>query len=130
MNLSFGGDTVPFICNIIIGPELENISPYNIPNKLKCGEVEKHIFLPTDNPPIINLSLPKEDTLGPMKTHNLSRVELEEKLTKHGISIDGKKKDLVARAKSNNPPMAATKKFRKVIKGWIGKQIGLLELLY
>ena len=71
MNLSPGG-AVPFIWDIIIGPEPDKISSYNILNKLKCGDVDIHKFVLTDNPPKLNPCLPKEDTLGPIKIYLLT----------------------------------------------------------
>jgi len=40
-------------------------------NKLKCGELEVHKFLPNNAPPRCDPNMPREDVLGEMKLHPL-----------------------------------------------------------
>ena len=51
-------------------------------------------------------------------------------LKKRNLSTEGNANDMRKRCKDANPSIATKKKYGKVIKGYVGLQIGLLELLW
>ena len=117
-----------FVRDIIIGPESNNIGPFNVLNKLQCWQLERHIFLPGDKAPFADPSMPEYDTMGELKEYGLSKAELQEALKEKGLDTEGNVKDLKSRAKAAG--IKLTIKKSKLVDGYIGKPIGLVELLF
>ena len=74
--------------------------------------------------------MPKYDTMGPEKFHDIPANELKEIMKKHDLNIKGSINDLRKRCKNHQPPIPTKQKYRKMIKGYVGQPIGLLELLW
>ena len=123
----FPGGKVPVVRDIEVGPEKENLGAFYAQNKLLHGEVERHVFLPGDNPPFINPTMPQFDAMGPEKSCALTKAELVEALKAKGLRTDGKVKEVTERARAAGIPTNAKK--AKMIAGCMNKPIGLMELL-
>ena len=70
------------------------------------------------------------DTYEAAKYHDIPAKELREKLKEAKLSPKGNVQDSRKRCKKAKPPIETKKKFQKLIKGYVGSQIGLMEVLW
>ena len=108
------------------------LGTFDHPGKLKPGDVELHYFLPTDPPPRCNPTAPPYDVAQPGKTETtpVLLADLQKQLRDRGLNSDGRLPDVQARCKAADPPIPTTVTVPKVKEGWVGKPIGLVELLW
>ena len=74
--------------------------------------------------------MPKYDTYDIEKYHDIGIKDLRDSLKNRGLDTTGNVADVRRRCKNCSPPIPTKKKYKKLIKGYVGMPIGLMEVLY
>jgi len=126
-NLGPGG-SVPIVRDICVGKD--SIGPYHHQDMWTPGEIVSHVYNDSDNAPIYNKNMPKYDTHDIEKYHDIGIKDLRDSLKNRGLDTTGNVADIRRRCKNCSPPIPTKKKYKKLIKGYVGMPIGLMEVLY
>ena len=109
--------------------DADSLGKHDHDRKVQHGSALVHKRLDADPPPKDSEIMPKSDTIDKPKTHDRPIKDLRNDLKARNLSTEGNVQVMRERCNEANPPISAKEKHGKIIKGYVGLQLGLMGVL-